>query len=121
MLFSEVEKECRMFMFVLVVLVAFGLGSLLFGSIGLAAVGAGFLFFPLLILFKVVFFVMIVGFVARAFGRGGYGHRRPPWAWHDDDRHGPRPGANDKDRFEEWHRMAHAKEEVDSWAPRADE
>ena len=41
-------------------------------------------------------------------GRGGFGSRS------NRENEGP----TETDRFEEWHRLAHAREEVDSWAPK---
>ena len=114
-----------MFRFALVFLAAVGLASLLFGGGGGGA-GLGFLLlFPLLILVKVMFIAMLFGFFGHRAWRGGRpgwggpaGWRRPDW---------PRPegrrGRNEptrpspEDRFDEWHRMAHAREEVDSWVP----
>lgn len=79
-------------------------------SAGLAALGA-LVFLPI-ILFKGFLLLMLFGFFGRmAFGRFG----RPSQRW---DRSGNQervPSA--EDRFEEWHRMAHAREEVDSWTP----
>jgi hypothetical protein len=46
---------------------------------------------------------------------------RPPWAGAAGSRRRsasrrPDKSSSESDRFEEWHRMAHAKEEVDGWA-----
>jgi hypothetical protein len=108
-----------MFRFALVFLAAVGLASLLFGSGG-AGVGFGFLLlFPLLVMVKVMFLAMVFGFGHRAWqsGRPGWGGpvgwRRPERREHRDGPTRPSP----EDRFDEWHRMAHAREEVDSWVP----
>ncbi len=98
-----------MFRLLVVVLAVVGLFSL-FG--GTAAGGlAALLFFPILLL-KLAFFVMVLGFIGRRMGGWGGdwpGHRHRP-------RRRPRePQPSDENRFDEWHRMAHAREEVDRW------
>ena len=108
-----------MFRFALVVLAAIGLGSLLFGGAGWAATGAGFLLLaPLMIAFKIMFFLVIFGMVRAAFtGRRSYSNSGP-WGWR------PRPPSprrdevrrpSEQERFDEWHRLQHARDEVDSW------
>ncbi len=104
----------RFAFFVLIVLALGSLAASLLGGVastGLAALGAVVLL-PILF-FKGLLFLMILGFFASAFCNRG---RRwgPPRSRRtaDDDR---RPAA--EERFEEWHRMAHAREEVDSWTP----
>jgi hypothetical protein len=112
------EKENTMFRFALVFLAAFGLASLLFGESG-AGVGLGFLvLFPLFVLVKVMFIAMLFGYFGHRARRGGdpgwggpAGWRRPEWRRDREDTGSP----SAEDRFEEWHRMAHAREEVDSW------
>ena len=111
-----------MFRPAVLVLTGIALGAFIFGGAGSAAAGVGlFALFPLLLLAKVVFIAMIFGMFA---GRG-YGSRwrtndfKPFW---DRGSSGPRGASKDEtptetDRFEEWHRMAHAREEVDSWVP----
>ena len=94
-----------MFRFLIVVLALVGLVSVLGGALGTAAAGVGALFLVPVLLFKLFFILMIVGFI----GRRAWGHDG-----------GPRRPARDasprnEDRFEDWHRMAHAREEVDSW------
>ncbi|NNK90839.1 MAG: hypothetical protein HKO87_00250 [Acidimicrobiia bacterium] len=122
-----------MFRLVVAALAIVGLVSLFFGSGPAAAVGVGFLAIPL-ILAKVFFFVLLLGFIARGVSghRGRRGHWRNqsaqgrPWMWQvPSDREGrsrqsrrsrpERPSREDD--FEEWHRMAHARKEVDDWAP----
>jgi len=117
-----------MMRFALLVLAGIGLGSLIFGPEG-ASAGLWFLWaIPFFIFLKIAFFgALFAGFARQR--RGGDwspGYRRSSddettWSW------GPsRPrrsssrqteSRSETDRFEEWHRMAHAKEEVDSWAP----
>lgn len=85
-------------------------GSALGGAAatGLAAIGA-IMFLPLL-LFKVLLLVGLIGFASRMACGGGR-----PRGWRRSEPASDRPA--DEDRFDEWHRMAHAREEVDSWAP----
>lgn len=114
-----------MFRFAFVVLAAMGLGALLFGGARSAAVGVGFLaLIPIFLFLKLVFIAMIFGVFARR--RHGYQWRsedsRPPWMRGGSQRRRSGTAARDRgpseaDRFEEWHNMAHAKEEVDSWVP----
>ena len=113
-----------MFRLAIVILAVVGLVSLFSGSASGAAAGAGFLFLlPLLLLAKVLFFVMLFGFLGRTFARHGRDRSGSPFGkW---ERTQPWGGGNKSQRaednrsrsddFEEWHRMAHAKEEVDSW------
>jgi hypothetical protein len=131
-----------MFRLAVAVLAVIGLVSLLAGASS-AAVGIGWLLLaPFVILFKVVFFFMLFGAIAHFVSQrsGGPGSRpwdrrwdrrsksawnRPsPWArchgrtWADRDEArdmsaDDRPA--DEERFEEWHRMQHARREVDSW------
>ncbi len=104
-----------MFRLAIAVLAVIGLVSL-FSSASGAAAGVGFLvLLPLLLLAKLVFFGMLLGFFGRGFAR-----RRPtgvnsPWGtWRRPDRKEDDKPSRESD-FEAWHRMAHAKEEVDSW------
>lgn len=100
------------FIFALAVLVlAFiGLGSVLGGSI------AALFLLPILLM-KVAFFLFLFGFIGRSFAYRG----RRPSPWRDGPWQGRRPRRDDEpsqsedDKFEEWHRVAHAREEVDSW------
>lgn len=89
--------------FALLVLALIGVG-VLFGA-GVA-VAAG-------IAFKVFFFLLLFGMFSKAARRHG-GHRR----W--DPSHGRDERPSSEERFEDWHRLAHAKEEVDSWVPEID-
>ena len=114
-----------MFRFAVLVLAGIGLGALLFGGAQGAGAGIGFLaLIPLFFILKILFIAMIFGALARS----GYRSRmsrdefRAPWMRSDwmgrrPSRHREDPGPSADDRFEEWHRMAHAKDEVDSWAP----
>jgi len=116
------QKEYMMFRFAILVLAGIALGAVIFGGGGSAAAGVGFFaLFPLLLLAKLVFIAMIFGM----FARRGYGSRwrtnefRSFW---DRDPSGSQAATKDEgptetDRFEQWHRMAHAREEVDSWVP----
>ncbi len=118
--------------FGVLVLVGLGilLGAALFGGMG--AIGS-VLAAPLLVLgflFKIVLFFILFGLVARLFA--GAGARSRSWPgrsrerWSDwpharwQSRSEARDGDEDpraEDRFEEWHRMAHARQEVDDHTP----
>lgn len=115
-------------------LLGFGLvlGAALFGAPGTTSTLLAAPFIALGFVFKVLFFVFMFGLVARALGKSmgqaqgdaSQRHGGPPWM-----RHGCHPGsganregsdehrASRSERFEEWHRMAHAREEVDDYAP----
>ncbi len=100
------------FLLAIVVLAMIGLGSVL-GS-GLAGLGA-IILLPILIL-KIGFLLMLFGFVGRRLSG-----RRSSWDWNNPGwvgRSRPRreePSSSRGEQFEEWHRMAHAREEVDGW------
>ncbi|MBT8203702.1 MAG: hypothetical protein KJO17_12535 [Acidimicrobiia bacterium] len=112
-------------MFMLLVLALF-----VFAAIGVGSVfgGVGAVFLLPFLLIKVAFFMMLLGFVGRRMW-----HRSPDreWDWVGDRgrsrgsrRARPDSGAarrSDEDRFEEWHRMAHAREEVDGWVSDLDD
>jgi hypothetical protein len=111
-----------MFRFVVAVLAVVGVVALVTGGVSAAAVGAGLLVFPLVIVAKIAFVMLLFG----AFGRMCW-HRSRPFGsssfpeWGRGRRQRVRrPDAGQRSpeqSFEEWHRMAHAREEVDSWAP----
>ena len=82
-----------MFRLIVVILAAIGLYSL-FG-------GLGFLFLPIL------FFGLMFAFAGCKMTRRYRGEQR--WRGRPADR------ASREDRFDEWHRMSHARDEVDSW------
>ena len=119
-------------------MVGFGvlIGAVLFG--GAEAVGTVLAapFVALGFIFKVVLFFMLMGLVFRLLARGNGGRRGKCWSgpsrqewsnrthprWHD------RSGSSDNDtvdstgdRFDEWHRMAHARQEVDDHTPPIEE
>ncbi len=102
----------------IIFLALLGLGSVL--GAGLAGIGALFVL-PILFL-KIMFLFMLFGFVGRRFVG-----RRPTWRWDEPywrgrSRPDSRESAQSSDeRFEEWHRMAHAREEVDSWVADLDD
>jgi hypothetical protein len=101
-----------MFLFVAVMLALamIGLVSLMSG----AAVGAA------AVLFKVMMFFILFTFISKMFWFGGRRHHRR-FGWDERWRRQPeQEEASGEDQFEEWHRMAHAREEVDSWAPQAE-
>lgn len=101
------------FRFAFLAFAFFALGALLFGGAGGAAAAAGgFAFAGAFFAFKLLFLVLFIGFIASVWRRGP----RSGSPWH----HG-RPGDDTtqrpsrREQFEEWHRLAHAREEVDSW------
>ncbi len=110
-----------MFRIVVAVLAIAGVVALVSGGISGAEIGIGMLLIPLLFFAKFAFIVLFWGAIWRMFwhrSRGFGEGPRPQWG------RGRRPaGRSDspapspEQSFEEWHRMAHAKEEVDSWAP----
>ncbi|MDH3251078.1 MAG: hypothetical protein OEQ47_19070, partial [Acidimicrobiia bacterium] len=89
-------------------------------------------FIVLGVVFKIVLFFVLFGLAARLLagrsGRGEQGKRRcgPSQDWRSDEArsrwYGRAASPNDEgtshdDRFEEWHRMAHARQEVDDHTP----
>ena len=93
-------------------LAIFGLVSLFSSGSAAAAAGAGaVLLAPLLLLAKVAFFMFLFGMVGRGFGPGSQRRPRPsPGRQHRT----PADSVTEPD-FEEWHRLTHAREEVDGW------
>lgn len=106
------------FLFVVAVLVfaAIGVGSVLGPGLG-ALLLLPFLFF------KVALFMMFFGFIGRRMyaGRRMWEWDEPRWQGRSRPRRESRESRSDEDRFEEWHRMAHAREEVDGWVSDLDE
>ena len=121
--------------FGLLFMVGFGvlLGAAIFGGPG--AVG-GLVVSPFVVLgfvFKIILFFMLFGLMVRLFaGSGGRGRRSKSWCgpspdrWSDEarSRWSGRSTSSETDegdsrdgRFEEWHRMAHARQEVDDHTP----
>lgn len=104
-------------MFFLLVIALF-----VFAAIGVGSVlGPGLAWLALLpiLMLKLAFFMMLFGFIGRRVV-----HSRRMWEWDEPRWRGrsrPRgrreevPTRSDEDKFEEWHRMAHAREEVDGW------
>lgn len=105
------------FLLALIVLAMIGVGSVL-GS-GLAGFGA-LLLLPLLFL-KVAFVLMLFGFVGRRIGGRRISREWGNPGWVGRSRPRPEASASREDRFEEWHRMAHAREEVDGWVADLDD
>ena len=101
-----------MFMLFLGVLALIGLVSLLSGALGTAAAGFGALILLPILLFKLFIILMIFDFLGRRMRYRGRG----PWTWGSPRRERPtEPAQPDEDRFDEWHRMSHARREVASW------
>ncbi len=106
------------------------LGAALFG--GTAAIGS-VLAAPFVVLgfmFKVVLFFMLFGLIAKLFAgsarrsRNWSDPRREAWCGGGRSRWSGHHSASEDDeadraddRFEEWHRMAHARQEVDDHTP----
>ena len=103
--------------FVIVVLAVIGLASLLGGTVSTAFATVGALVLIPLVVFKLLLIAAFFGLAGRAW------HRRPgpSWRrachsrWQRDRDEAPRQSP--EERFEDLHRMAHAREEVDSWTP----
>ena len=102
----------------LIVLAMIGIASVF----GTAVAGIGALILLPILFLKNAFFLMLFGFIGRRFSG-----RSRPWAWDEPGWRGrPRPGReqpskSSDERFEEWHRMAHAREEVDGWVSDLDD
>jgi hypothetical protein len=106
------------FMVALIVFAMIGLGSV-FGS-GLAAFGA-IILLPIVLL-KVVLVLTLFGFVGRRLTgrRSSWDEDHPGWVGRSRARQ-ENPSASREERFEEWHRMAHARQEVDDHTPPVEE
>ncbi len=105
----------------IVVLAVIGLVSLLGGGVSGAAAGAGFLLLlPLLFFAKIVLFFALIAFIGRGFGRRPPYRFGPPWSWRERHHTDRSDRSSREDEFDEWHRMAHAREEVDAWVPDVD-
>ncbi len=118
-----------MFRFAILVLAGIGLGAILFGSAPSAGVGLWFLAaIPLFIFFKIMLIATFFGLARRRFNGPEGKNFEHPWEWRGrhwqagpsrrrrKDKETTEKRPSDNDRFEEWHRMAHAKEEVAGWA-----
>jgi hypothetical protein len=106
-----------MMFFVIVVLAAIGLASLLGATVSSAFAAAGALLLIPLLLFKLFLIMAFFGLAGRAWQRkSGPSWRRDHRPLWERDRD-PAPGPSPEEKFEELHRMAHAKQEVDSWVP----
>lgn len=112
-----------MFRLGIAVLAIVGLVSLLSGTAGWVAVGGIALLAPLFFIFKIMLFFMIFGMFKGAFAhRHGHHSDRFPWDRRPRRRDTRSDGPSDEERFEEWHRIQHARDEVDSWVdPNLDE
>jgi len=103
-----------LFFLAIIVLAMIGLGS----AVGTGLAGLGALILLPILLLKVMFIVMLFGFFGRRFSG-----RRPPRDWDGPRWRGwapPRseqPSTTPEERFDEWHRISHARDEVDGWVP----
>lgn len=106
-----------LFFAAIIVLAMIGLGSVL--GTGVGWIAAAFLL-PLLLI-KVLFVLAMFGFIGRKMAGGS------SWDWTERSarrprsRRRPEASPSQEDRFEEWHRMAHAREEVDGWVSDLDD
>lgn len=103
----------------IIVLAMIGLGSVLGTGVGWIAAAV---LLPLLVI-KVLFVLAMFGFIGRRMVAG-----RSSWDWaeHKSPRRrrpsrSPEASPSREERFEEWHRMAHAREEVDGWVDDLDD
>ena len=109
------------------------LGAALFGGAGAVGSVVAAPFLVLGFLFKIVLFFMLFGLIARMFaGSSGRNRNSRNWSgprqeWWSEEARARWPGhakssenargESQDDRFEEWHRMAHARQEVDDHTP----
>ncbi len=98
--------------FIIIVLAVIGIASLVGSSF--TAVGA-LVLIPIL-LFKILLIFAFLGFMGRAFG-GGRRWRGPRRSGRRDRGERQPEGPSEEDRFDEWHRTSHARDEVDGWVP----
>ena len=114
-----------MFRLIVAVLAVFGLGALIFGGGHTGSIAWLLVLAPLIFISKMFLFFALFGMVTRAlwrrdggttssFNRSGR-HRRHRAHGAAGERSKDRP--SEADRFDEWHRMAHAREEVATWTP----
>ena len=103
-----------MFRFAFVALALIALGAALAGGAG----GAGLLVLaPLFILGKIFLILLFFGAISGFFWRGyEEGRPRPPWTGRRWARRSQEPPEKSRaEQFEEWHRLSHARDEVDTW------
>lgn len=94
-------------------------GFVVFAAVLVAAVfgagaGAGLLpLGPLFLIIKIGFLLMVFG----AFGRGLRGRGRRDFVRHDWQTRSPAGTERgpSQEEFDEWHRLTHARQEVDGW------
>ena len=103
-----------MFRFALLGLALIAVGVLLAGGIGTAG---AWVLAPLFIIGKLFFILLLFGVIGGFFWRSSYG--RPPWGptgWRRPPGRSQEPrGTSREEQFEDWHRVAHARDEVDGW------
>jgi hypothetical protein len=106
------------FRFVFFALAIVGIFSIFSGALGTAAATVGGLALFGILALKLLFVMMIFGFFAsRAWGRddGPRSWRPRPRPWRPRRQPDEAPAPSREEQFEDWHRLAHAREEVDSW------
>lgn len=109
----ELKRSPQLFRFAFMALAFVALGTVL--SSGLE--GASLLVLgPLFILGKILLIMLFFGAVGGFFWRS-YDDRpqRPPWNRPRRSRRQAEPQKSREELFEEWHSVAHAREEVDTW------
>ncbi|MDX1450040.1 MAG: hypothetical protein R3246_13360 [Acidimicrobiia bacterium] len=97
-----------MFRLVIAALAVVGLVSIFSNAAGGTVAATAGIVVLSVIAVKLAFIGLLFGFAGRKFR-----HRAGPHSWHGGRTQQQRRPA--EERFEEWHRMAHAREEVDSW------
>lgn len=107
-----------LFFVAIMVLAMIGLGSVLGTGVGWIAAAV---VLPLLLI-KVLFVLAMFGFI----GRKMVGKASWDWDVHrrvrkPRPRRRPESSVSREEGFEEWHRMAHAREEVDGWVSDLDD
>lgn len=107
-----------LFFVAIIVLAMVGLGSVLGTGVGWIAAAV---LLPLLLI-KVLFVLMMFGFVGRKImGSRSWAWDEARWSGRPRPRRRPEASPSREERFEEWHRMAHAREEVDGWVSDLDD
>lgn len=101
-----------MFRFAFVALAFVTLGAVLASGIEAASL----VLVPLFIAAKVLFLMLFFGAIGGMFFRNhGDRRQRPPWNRPSRLRAEDEGVQRREELFEEWHRVAHAREEVDTW------
>lgn len=102
-----------MFRFAFFALAFVAFGAILAGGLE----GASLLVLaPLFFLGKILFLMLFFGAIGGFFWRNhGDGPNRPPWSRQRPPREQAPPQKSREELFDEWHNIAHARDEVDTW------